>query len=29
VPISIAFLAVLYLVFWMLLRVQLPHGFTF
>jgi len=29
VPISIAFLAVLYLVFWMLLRVQLPHGFAF
>ncbi len=29
VPISIVFLAMLYLVFWTLLRVQLPHGFTF
>jgi hypothetical protein len=29
VPIAIGFLAVLYLVFWMLLRVQLPHGFAF
>ena len=29
VPISIAFLAVLYVVFWTLLRVQLPHGFAF
>jgi Tripartite tricarboxylate transporter TctB family len=29
VPVSIAFLAVLYLVFWMLLRVQLPHGLAF
>jgi Tripartite tricarboxylate transporter TctB family len=29
VPIAIVFLAVLYLVFWMLLRVQLPHGFAF
>lgn len=29
VPISIAFLAVLYLVFWTLLRVQLPSGFAF
>jgi hypothetical protein len=29
VPISIFFLTVLYLVFWMLLRVQLPHGFAF
>ena len=29
VPASIAFLAVLYLVFWMLLQVQLPRGFAF
>jgi predicted neutral ceramidase superfamily lipid hydrolase len=29
VPISIAFLAVLYLVFWTLLQVQLPSGLTF
>ena len=29
VPVSIAFLAVLYLVFWMLLQVQLPRGFAF
>jgi hypothetical protein len=29
VPIAIVFLAVLYLIFWMLLRVQLPHGFAF
>jgi hypothetical protein len=29
VPVAIAFLAVLYLVFWTLLRVQLPHGFAF
>lgn len=28
-PISIAFLAVLYLVFWMLLSVRLPSGFAF
>jgi len=28
-PIAIAFLGVLYLVFWTLLRVQLPHGFAF
>jgi len=28
-PIAVAFLAVLYLVFWTLLRVQLPHGFAF
>ncbi|MEJ2375491.1 MAG: tripartite tricarboxylate transporter TctB family protein [Pseudolabrys sp.] len=28
-PIATAFLAVLYLVFWTLLRVQLPHGFAF
>lgn len=29
IPISIAFLAVLYLVFWTLLRVQLPRGIAF
>jgi hypothetical protein len=29
VPIALVFLGVLYLVFWMLLRVQLPHGFAF
>ncbi len=29
VPISIVFLAVLYLVFWTLLRVQLPSGIAF
>ena len=29
VPIAFVFLAVLYLVFWTLLRVQLPHGFAF
>jgi Tripartite tricarboxylate transporter TctB family len=29
VPISVVFLAVLYLVFWTLLSVQLPHGFAF
>ena len=29
VPIAVAFLGVLYLVFWTLLRVQLPHGFVF
>lgn len=29
VPVSIAFLTVLYLVFWMLLQVQLPRGFAF
>ena len=29
VPIALVFLAVLYLIFWMLLRVQLPHGFAF
>lgn len=29
VPISIVFLAVLYLVFWTLLSVRLPHGFAF
>ena len=29
VPISVAFLAVLYLVFWTLLRVQMPRGFAF
>jgi Tripartite tricarboxylate transporter TctB family len=29
VPIAVVFLAVLYLVFWTLLRVQLPHGFAF
>jgi len=29
VPISIVFLAVLYIVFWTLLRVQLPHGLAF
>lgn len=29
VPIAIVFLAVLYLIFWTLLRVQLPHGFAF
>ena len=29
VPVATAFLAVLYLVFWTLLRVQLPHGFAF
>jgi len=29
VPISAAFLGVLYLVFWALLRVQMPRGFTF
>ena len=29
VPTSIAFLGVLYLVFWMLLQVQLPRGFAF
>lgn len=28
-PIAIVFLGVLYLVFWTLLRVQLPHGFAF
>jgi Tripartite tricarboxylate transporter TctB family len=27
--IAVVFLAVLYLIFWMLLRVQLPHGFAF
>jgi len=29
VPISAAFLTVLYLVFWMLLRVQMPQGIAF
>jgi len=29
VPIAFVFLTVLYLVFWTLLRVQLPHGFAF
>lgn len=29
VPISVAFLAVLYVVFWTLLRVQMPRGFAF
>lgn len=29
VPISVAFLGVLYLVFWTLLRVQMPRGFAF
>ena len=29
VPASIAFLAVLYVVFWTLLQVQLPRGFAF
>ena len=29
VPISVAFLGVLYLVFWALLRVQMPRGFAF
>jgi hypothetical protein len=29
VPASIVFLAVLYLVFWTLLQVQLPRGFAF
>ena len=29
IPVSIAFMAVLYLVFWMLLQVQLPRGFAF
>lgn len=29
VPVSIAFLAVLYLVFWTLLQVQLPRGLAF
>ena len=29
IPVSIAFLGVLYLVFWMLLQVQLPRGFAF
>lgn len=29
IPASIAFLAVLYLVFWMLLQVQLPRGIAF
>ena len=29
VPIAVVFLAVLYLVFWTLLSVQLPHGFAF
>jgi hypothetical protein len=28
-PIAVVFLSVLYLVFWTLLRVQLPHGFAF
>lgn len=28
-PISIIFLGVLYLIFWMLLQVQLPRGFAF
>lgn len=29
IPVSIAFLAVLYLVFWTLLQVQLPRGVAF
>ena len=29
VPISVTFLAVLYVVFWTLLRVQMPRGFAF